>query len=1202
MGSTAFFVSAFAMPAAAQDGPGAGLDIDDVEMVRITDTIAAEDLGRPDATTPVRITDDRTLAETGTAPTGTPEAYTGLVRGGIGRREVRVTDFLPPVAPDPQIVISNPGTSTTSRDPNNITGIGQMIFDQQNGFLGLCTGTLINPRTVLFAAHCVNDNAATEYGSGSGGRPIAFGFEQYLRNEAAGRPDELGQWYFAGANQYKTNVASSFFTVNQIRYNPRSTEAEANGFLYADIATATLDTPAAGIPTWAMLFSPLPNPGTATAAGTGYNVQIVGYGSHGNATTGSASGSDFRRRVAENIIGALTDLETFEGFLFGGPPNGLKQNLYFIDFDDPRRGLTGASPFDFNAFRDNARGAGTANPTEGTTASGDSGSPLILQNFSSRQLVAGVLSGGYTRFFNGQPANGYGTVSFYQPVYLYWDWIAANNPYRYVTNIAGDRNWTDAGNWVTTLDPNYFVIGPNGQVVNGVPTDLGQGVNGTGGDFGQICFESGGTSECYNTATGQTTVAVRPIGTDEETGAPGDSAAVINSAELNGANGSWIEGNQPEAYADGNAIQALPPATITNGLAGATNFVPNNSDPVRLTGQIGRYFDVTLVASGTTTLNTAVTIDRFMIGGAGSRLNITSTGSLTSLIDVRQMAGVMTVNGVLNSRGDFLLAGGGLMGTGRINAPFTTNVLATITPGTETTIGTLTFGGNLVLSSGSQLFINVGPGGTADRVAVVRSAPNATDGLATLGGRVVLSPVPGTFFNRRNTGPFTILTAEGGLTGTFTAPTAISAILRPRFIYTANSASVAIDVLTYASVVDTSNPNRASFATLLDQNANVAGLTGLYDVLDLVQTAAELNSILNGLAPRTEALRTSMAIAITENQSRVVRERLSSLQTGNLGGRMAYYGRRIETAALSLSGMDIAGSTMSDVSIQPVETETRLPESMSGFLSVGYLHGESEGQGGALGNEFDRDKFDGFYGVAGLEMEVGANGVIGGAVSYTNSNGQTFTGGGDVDTTLIQGSIYGKAGLGNVYVDGQISVGQLQFDGTRLGNFPGNNITLSLDDDAMAFSGEVGVGTFIGGQGLRIGPRVSVRYSQINFDDVAESGGLTALGITREEYRSIQGRAGLVISGNRGALRPLVSATYVHDFEEQPTTFGANFIGGTGAPVLFGLTSDDQDWAEVSGGFTYDTGRFQFSLSADTTLMRDNVNNQSYRAGVKIRF
>ena len=75
---------------------------------------------------------------------------------------------------EPEIVISVPGTPITSRDPVNINGVGQMIVSTPSATggvsLGLCTGTLINPCTVLFAAHCVNSRPATAYGSGSGDR------------------------------------------------------------------------------------------------------------------------------------------------------------------------------------------------------------------------------------------------------------------------------------------------------------------------------------------------------------------------------------------------------------------------------------------------------------------------------------------------------------------------------------------------------------------------------------------------------------------------------------------------------------------------------------------------------------------------------------------------------------------------------------------------------------------------------------------------------------------------------------------------------------------------------------------------------------------------------------------------------------------------------------------------------------------------
>lgn len=75
----------------------------------------------------------------------------------------------------PEITINNNFTPTDARDPVNINGIGQIVTDGGGGSVGLCTASLINPRVVLFAAHCVNGRAATAYGAGSGGVGIASG-------------------------------------------------------------------------------------------------------------------------------------------------------------------------------------------------------------------------------------------------------------------------------------------------------------------------------------------------------------------------------------------------------------------------------------------------------------------------------------------------------------------------------------------------------------------------------------------------------------------------------------------------------------------------------------------------------------------------------------------------------------------------------------------------------------------------------------------------------------------------------------------------------------------------------------------------------------------------------------------------------------------------------------------------------------------
>jgi subtilase-type serine protease len=509
----------------------------------------------------------------------------------------------------PSIVISAPGTPTTAQDTaGGVNGVGQMTISLGGGSLGLCTGTLINPRTVIFAAHCVNENGAGTgaqnpwgYGSQGGGIPIAFGFAQ--NNLPAVRDWVLGTTATGAANpnQYKTSTANFLYNVNQVVYNADSLKLGlAQNFLQADVAIATLDTPAANVPTWALLLSALPAPPTINeTTGTGYHVTITGYGRNGQGgtLTGDTNGIDYRRRIAENTIGILGSFDDRDAFLFGST-DALPQNLYQLDFDDPRRGTAAASPYDFNLFKDNAL------PNEGTTAGGDSGGPLILDRTFAKQVVIGVLSGG-SRFFAEAPFGAYGTESFYQPLYLFSDYITANNPYRYAQTKAGDGSWTDASHWVTALDPNYQII-VDGKLVNGVPTTTGAGIAGDGNKFGQVCFDT----DCVDVKTGVETINGVPVTTTADAPAAAAAAAVVTKVPTSGvvAEGLILEtvaqGGKADlaslgsaedvAQAGGDAVAlAVLSPTLANGLPGATNFVPNNIDPDRTIQRSARYYDVT---------------------------------------------------------------------------------------------------------------------------------------------------------------------------------------------------------------------------------------------------------------------------------------------------------------------------------------------------------------------------------------------------------------------------------------------------------------------------------------------------------------------------------------------------------------------------------------------------------------------------------
>ena len=1069
----------------------------------------------------------------------------------------------------PSIVISAPGTPTTAQDiAGGVNGVGQMTIASGGGGLGICTGTLINPRTVIFAAHCVNENGAGtgaqnpwDYGSKGGGIPIAFGFAQN------NRPAVI-DWFLpttttgaVNTQQYKTNTANFLYNVNQVVYNADSLKLGlSQNFLQADVAIATLDTPAANVPTWALLLSALPAPAVINdTTGTGYHVTITGYGRSGQGGTlvGDTNGIDYRRRIAENTIGLLGSFDDLNGFLYGST-DGMPQNLYQLDFDDPRRGTAAASPFDFNLFKDNAL------PNEGTTAGGDSGGPLILDRTFAKQVVIGVLSGG-NRFYNQTPFGAYGTASFYQPLYLFADYIAANNPYRYAQAKAGDGSWTDASHWVTALDPNYQII-VDGKLVNGVPTTVGAGIAGDGNKFGQVCFRT----DCLDVKTGVETI---------------DGVPVAN-------------GPTPAA---GPALAVLSP-TLANGLPGATNFVPNNIDPDRTIQRTARYYDVTLSAAGTTTLSAAVTVDKFTVAGSAAKLAVTSAGSLTSQMTINQVTGTVQNDGVIFSPGDYFMLAGLLTGSGRINTPFFTSVAGMIAPGTTGTIGTLTVAGNGVLASGTNLLVDLGPNGTSDKLAFVATTFNAagaaTNGIANLGGRVGFAPVAGQTIRYNDL--YTIVTAQGGISGSFAAATPLSAILTPSYVYSTNAVQVRILAGQYRNVV-AGTPVQGAYAQLLDQNrSNYAALSGVYGSLDL-QNAATIRSTLEGLAPRAETLKSSLGIASIDTMSRFYRDHIAQIDTrGGLGGTLALIGKPVQVASLMASDLPGGQDTMSDSS-GTVLQQGRLPDDMSGFIAGGYIDGKSRSMPGT--NPFGgHDKFDGYFAAAGLEKQAGEGGVIGFSFSYTNTDGTTAGIAQRAKGELFQGTLYGKLETASgIVLDTQFSAGAFVAKTDRTVGFVGTNYRLRGTDNALTVVSEVGLGKAFDLSMLKVGPRVSLRASHIGFGKSIENGGGPALFVDRDSFDSLQGRAGLSLSGG-GSIRPYAAANYVHDFQSTPGVFGANFVGGIGPNALFALAGQDKNWGEISAGLTLVGDSVDISVGADTTVERKDVSNQSYKGSIKIRF
>jgi uncharacterized protein with beta-barrel porin domain len=767
-------------------------------------------------------------------------------------------------------------------------------------------------------------------------------------------------------------------------------------------------------------------------------------------------------------------------------------------------------------------------------------------------VVAGVLSGG-SRFAAGQPFSSYGTTSFYQPLFLYWDVIVANNPYHYVSALPGVGSWTDPSHWIQDMDPNYAVI-RDGDLANDLPDTPALGVSGDTTRFGTIC-------------NGPNCVDVSQSG-------PGENS--------------------------------VGPAVFVEGGPGTTNFVPDNVEPDRLLGIRAHYYDVALSAIGHTYLQDTVTIDRFTLDGFLTSLDVRDAGVLNVLGDFNVGYGGLNVDGRINS-GEALLLQGLVTGRGTFNPTFLTSLDSIIAPGDLIGIGTLTVQGDVVLSSANELRIELGRH-TSDQLRVTADPAQGTTGIISLGGDLWLAPAL-TGGAPRFGNVYTIVLADGSVQDTFDGVHGFLGVLRPELTYLPTSVEVKLKAGSFVDLI-LHNPALLPFALALDElrEEHYEALYNLYGEIDLMDPG-RLSAAFSSMAPAslmdTHGLLAMQGSAFGD----ALHERLALLsRSGGTPLGLSIMGS--PSQVLSFGGDDGLGAA-GELSFASMVTQSNqvatLPGGFSAFFSGGYGESRASAEAGRSTSSPD-EGLRTWHMIGGVERSFD-NVTIGIAGGYSRGEAAQSSTSALAENDLAQTAVYGVYRFDRAfYVSSLVGYGSSRASTER--RFAAGALEYQMEGD---ISGEIFLASVEGGvnielpHGLLLTPNASLRQYSMRMEGFTESGGETALQIAEQTYGQLEARVGARLGGefvftSGWRLVPALDVAAVTSLAQEDGGVLASFAAAPDVSFYLPGMARDDFWGEVNGGLSLIRGDTSFSLRMETSVAREDLHEDRYMARFAQRF
>ena len=1087
----------------------------------------------------------------------------------------------PPVQPPPGTTVTCSGTTANQNSPNgygatSFTGFGNQV--QNDGLtINVLSGASVTGDTAIGSGFVLqNNNTVNNSGAIAGGTGI-FAGSLVVTNTSVGT--------ITGAPT-GTGVAVSIVNLTNAGSITGGTGVQTSGGPTTIVNSGTIATNATatqGIGFGLIVQSSPGGPFTLTNSGTiaGANLPTVPNPEFPPANTPSA------------------------GILFFGPGIQVNRDQFRDHLRDLRhyqsRGAFGASaPVGIV-------NSGTITGSGGTAISFvGSGNTLTLQPGSV--INGNVLSTGSNNNNNTFQLGGAGTATFD---------VSSIGPSAQYRNFS-TFNKIDIGGWTLTGSGAQNWTASSGQLIgdtnsiqgnvinNGAGLIFNQNFNGT--YAGVLSGTGGGFTKSGTgtlTLTGANTYTPGPGGIlvgggTLQAGAagtfPSTAAFFLGSDQTNNLFGKLDLNNFNQTIGSlsggTNNPVTLGTATLTTGgdntstsysgvISGSGGLVKAGTGTFSLSGA-NTYTGGTTISAGTLRLLTGGSIvgnvadngilainhsDAFTFGGVISgtgAVNQNGAGT-TTLTGASTYTGLTNVNaGILNVTGSLassamVNSGGTLGGSGTVGG-FTAASGGMIAPGNAVPFSTLNVKGNVTFAAGSTYQVNANAAGQADKIAAT--------GTATLSGGTVQVLAANATYNASTN--YTILTATGGVTGTFANSTSNLAFLSAMLSYTSNS------------VVLTLNRNSTTFANVA-QTFNQRAVGGALDASPfgsaLVQAALPLSSpqalgAFDALAGEIHGTVQSSLMEDSRFMRQAVLGRLraasysgdgSAMAALTAGGPLAFQANGAPANGADTLPAELMAYGKSPMPVKAPPLAPRGPDITywgQGFGAWGHW----DGDGNAA--RMDRD----LAGViAGADMRLADNWRAGLAAGYMHSDisVDARASSANVDTFHVAGYLGGRFGAFNLRSGAAYAWHDI--DTTRSILFPGfaDLAHASYNGSTAQVFGEAGYGFAFGN--VAVEPFAGLAWVRVGTDGFNETGGPAALrgvsGSTEVGYSSVGLRTATSVPLSNGmVLIPRASAAWQHAFNDvTPTT--ALAFQSTGIGFITAGVPIAQDSALVEAGF-----------------------------------